>query len=75
MYENYPVDTAALSGADGLAITEVTNREYNHYPLSVVAVPGDELVLRVEFDADVFDAAGIEALTERLRRVLVVMTA
>ncbi|EUA68368.1 linear gramicidin synthetase subunit C domain protein [Mycobacterium xenopi 4042] len=39
VYENYPIDTAALSGADGLAITEFTTREYNHYPLSVVAVP------------------------------------
>ncbi|EUA76162.1 linear gramicidin synthetase subunit B domain protein [Mycobacterium xenopi 4042] len=44
-------------------------------PLSVVAVPGRELVLRVEFDTEVFDAPGVEALTERLRRVLVAMTA
>ena len=40
MYENYPIDTAALSGADELAITEFTNRESNHYPLTVQAVPG-----------------------------------
>jgi hypothetical protein len=52
-----------------------TAREYNHYPLSVQARPGHELGLRVEFDTDVFDAAGIEALIERLRRVLVAMTA
>ena len=75
MYENYPIDTAALSGADGLAITEFTSREYNHYPLTVQALPGDELGLRVEFDTDVFDAASIEALIERLQRVLVAMTA
>ena len=35
VYENYPIDTAALSGVDELAITEFTAREYNHYPLSV----------------------------------------
>ena len=75
VYENYPIDTAALSGDDGLAITEITNREYNHYPLTVQAVPGRELGLRVEFDTDVFDAAGIEALIERFKRVLVAMTA
>ena len=39
------------------------------------ALPGDELGLRVEYDTDVFDAASIEALIERLRRVLVAMTA
>ncbi len=67
VYENYPIDAAALSGGDGLAITEFTNREYNHYPLTVQALPGTELGLRVEFDTEVFDAAGIEALVERLR--------
>ena len=75
VYENYPVDTAALSGADELAITEITSREYNHYPLTLQAMPGDELGLRVEFDTDVFDADSIEALIERLQRVLVAMTA
>ena len=75
VYENYPIDTTALSGVDGLAITEFTNREYNHYPLTVQAMPGHELGLRVEFDTDVFDADSIEALIERLERVLVAMTA
>ena len=75
VYENYPIDTAALSGDRGLAITEFTSREYNHYPLTVQALPGPELGLRVEYDTDVFDAASIEALIERLQRVLVAMTA
>jgi amino acid adenylation domain-containing protein len=74
-YENYPLDTAALSGDHELAITESTGREYNHYPLTLQAQPGRELGLRVEFDTDVFDAAGIEALVGRLQRVLVAMTA
>ena len=75
VYENYPIDTTALLGADELAITEFTSRESNHYPLTVQAMPGHELGLRVEFDTDVFDAASIEALIERLQRVLVAMTA
>ena len=75
VYENYPIDTTALSGVHELAITEFTSREYNHYPLSVQALPGHELGLRVEFDTDVFDADSIETLIERLQRVLVAMTA
>ena len=50
-----------------MAITEFTSREYNHYPLTVLALPGRELGLRVEFDTDVFDADSIETLIERLR--------
>ncbi|WP_369816154.1 amino acid adenylation domain-containing protein, partial [Mycobacterium sp. 852014-52144_SCH5372336] len=75
VYENYPMDTGAPLGDDGLAITDFSNREYNHYPLAVQATPGTELSLRVEFDTDVFDAARIDALIGRLQRVLAVMTA
>src|SRR6202008_3215475 len=71
VYENYPIDTAALSGINGLAITEIHGRESTHYPLTMAARPGNELGLRVEFDTDVFDAASIEALIERLQRLLV----
>jgi non-ribosomal peptide synthetase component F len=75
VYENYPTDAAALSGVDGLAVTEITNRDYYHYPLAIQAVPGRELDLRVQYRADVFDAVSIEALIERFKRVLVAMTA
>ena len=33
VYENYPIDTAALLGVHELAITEITTRESTHYPL------------------------------------------
>src|SRR6202000_1048612 len=35
VYENYPIDTAAPLGADGVAVTAGSNREYNHYPLGL----------------------------------------
>ncbi len=62
VYQNYPVDTGALVFADEIAITGFNSREYTHYPLTVVAQPGAELGLRVEYDTDLFDAASIEAL-------------
>ncbi|BBY20963.1 non-ribosomal peptide synthetase [Mycobacterium stomatepiae] len=75
LYENYPIDTNVPVGVHELAIADVTNREYNHYPLSVMALPGHELGIRVEYDTDVFDPASIETLVERFQRVLVAMTA
>jgi amino acid adenylation domain-containing protein/non-ribosomal peptide synthase protein (TIGR01720 family) len=74
VYENYPVDTAALTGEHELAITGFSARESTHYPLAVGVVPGDELGLRVEFDTEVFDTADIEALIRRWQKVLVAMT-
>ncbi|GAT17586.1 linear gramicidin synthetase subunit D, partial [Mycolicibacterium thermoresistibile] len=70
LYESYPIDTGAFSGAQELAVTGFTNREFNHYPLSVMALPGHELGLRIEYDTEVFDTAAIDALADRFRRVL-----
>ncbi|WP_445166401.1 amino acid adenylation domain-containing protein [Mycolicibacterium sp. Dal123E01] len=75
VYENYPIDAAKLSGTDGLAVTDFAHREYNHYPIAVQALPGDELTFRVEYDTDIFDAARVETLIERLKRVLEAMIA
>jgi glycopeptidolipid biosynthesis protein len=74
VYQNYPIDAGALGVAQELTITDFTSHEYNHYPLTMVALPGHELGLRVEFDTEVFDAATIDALIERFERVLTAMT-
>ena len=76
VYENYPIDTAALLGVDELAITEFTSPRIQPLPADGASrCRAHELGLRVEYDTDVFDAASIEALIERLQRVLVAMTA
>ena len=75
VYENYPTGATASGSVDELVITEVFNRDYYHYPLTVQAVPGRELELRIQFRTDVFDVATIGVLIERFKRVLVAMTA
>ena len=75
VFENYPVDTGAMAGSDDLAITEFTTSESTHYPLTLQALSGRELGLRVEFDTDVFDPASIESARRAVQRVLVAMTA
>ncbi|SER98438.1 non-ribosomal peptide synthase domain TIGR01720/amino acid adenylation domain-containing protein, partial [Mycobacterium sp. 88mf] len=74
VFQNYPVETVAATMVDGLAITEVNGREYNHYPLTLQAMPGTELVLRVEFDTDVFTAKRVQKIVGRFQRVLEAMT-
>ncbi len=75
VYENYPVDTTALTSDQELSIPEFAIHESTHYPLTLQAGPGAELGIRVEYDTDVFDAASIEALFRRLQKVLIAMTA
>ncbi|OBK48731.1 hypothetical protein A5656_29400 [Mycobacterium gordonae] len=75
VYQNFPMDLATLSGAEGLDITEMSRHDYNHYPLTIQALPGPELGLRFEFDTEVFDDAAIDALAGRFERILTAMAA
>jgi non-ribosomal peptide synthetase component F len=75
VYENYPTDTSLLSGADGLRVADVASRDYYHYPLTVQAIPGPELDLRIQYRTDVFDDNSIQHLIGQLDRALVTMAA
>lgn len=74
-YQNYPYDTDNAPGGADLNITDISGYEFTHYPLALIAVPGPELELRVEFATDVFPAARIEALIEQLGQILAMMAA
>ncbi|MBY0289371.1 MAG: non-ribosomal peptide synthetase, partial [Mycobacteriaceae bacterium] len=75
VYENYPLDTADPMELGELHITEFSGHETTHYPLTLQATPGPELGLRIDYDADLFDAESVVALVDRLQRVLVAMVA
>ncbi len=62
VYENYPIDTGVLLGAHELGVTESASRDFTHYPLTIRVLPGPELGLRVEFDADVFETEDVNTL-------------
>nr|WP_264045064.1 non-ribosomal peptide synthetase [Mycobacterium paraffinicum] len=75
VYENYPVDTSVPRGGRDLSVAAISGRESNHYPLTVVAQPGSELEIHVEYATDVFDTDSITTLIGRFEKLLVAMTA
>ena len=71
VFENYPIDRERLStGAGGLRLVDVSILDATHYPLSLMAIPGEQLKLRLEYRPDLFDRAAIEAMADRLLRLL-----
>src|SRR6185436_5204051 len=71
VFENYPVDRAVLAGqADGLRLGQVQGRDATHYPLALIVQPGEELRLRLDYRPDLFERSTIEALGQRLVRLL-----
>jgi non-ribosomal peptide synthetase component F len=70
-FENYPVDpTAVPSIGDDLRVREINAYDSTHYPLSLAVIPGSRLVLRLEYSADLFEAASAERVAGRLTRLL-----
>lgn len=51
VFENYPIDSAVREGPHGISVESVEIVEQTSYPLTAVAVPGEEMSLFVSYDA------------------------
>ncbi|HUS17077.1 MAG TPA: amino acid adenylation domain-containing protein, partial [Chloroflexia bacterium] len=71
VFENYPVDRASLAAeASGLRLSNARGHDAAHYPLSLRAILEERLQLRLEYRPDLFERGSVEALGERLIRLL-----
>ncbi|MET8629452.1 amino acid adenylation domain-containing protein [Kitasatospora sp. NPDC004669] len=72
VFENYPVDPAALSDAPGggLRITGADGLDGTHYPVTVAVLPGERLGLRVDHRPSLVGRATAERIVTGLRAVL-----
>ncbi|RZK83326.1 MAG: non-ribosomal peptide synthetase, partial [Rhodococcus sp. (in: high G+C Gram-positive bacteria)] len=73
VYESYPLDREALtknSDIEGLRVLDVTSNDATHYPLAIVAMTDPRLHLTAKFLPEIFDAAEVEEIMERVVRVL-----
>ena len=75
VFENYPLDADDLPAADGLRVVGIDGRDATHYPLTVVALPGDGLTLEFVHQPDRIDDAAVERLAERLLALLMQVVA
>ena len=71
VFENYPLDRDRFSvNASGLRLSSVKGHDATHYPLSLIVLPGERLRLRLDYRPDVFERASVEAMVDRLARLL-----
>ena len=63
-----PEDLAAAG--PGLRVGGIETRDATHYPLSLMAQPGERLLLRLDYDPTRVAPAAAEAVRERLVRLL-----
>src|SRR5207248_46311 len=70
-FGNYLLSADALeSVASGLRVSVVTITDASHYPLTLLAVPGNRLSLRLDYQPGVFDPADADRIMSTVVRVL-----
>ncbi|MGW2276308.1 amino acid adenylation domain-containing protein, partial [Streptomyces yangpuensis] len=70
-YENYPLDAGWLeTSLEGLRVSSMSFRDGTHYPLNVLAIPGDEFQFVFNYRDDVLGLDEVERLGERLTTLI-----
>ena len=75
VFENYPHDTSLSNPGGSIQITKRRVIEQTNYPLTVIAVPGQELSLRILYDGSRFDGETIKRMMGHLVTLLEGMAA
>jgi len=71
VFENYPIGEAADGpGPDGLSVTAAEVQDPTHYPLTVTVVPGDETLIRLEYNPLGLTAERVSAIGTALLDLL-----
>ncbi len=73
VFENYPVDSSLFNQGDSLQISEVNLFEHTNYPLTVVVVPGNELLVNITYDTTRFEEDTIKRMLGHLQTIFSAM--
>ncbi len=75
IFENYPREESMREGGGELGVAEVRAMEQTSYPLTVSAVPGEDMALAIEYDTARFDGATVHRMLSHFRNLLAGMAA
>ncbi|MEO3972427.1 amino acid adenylation domain-containing protein [Streptomyces sp. CAU 1734] len=70
VFENYPRPPEEPAAPDAFTLRFAAGQETAHYPLTLVAVPKDRMLFKLDYRPDLFDRSTAEAIFGRLVRVL-----
>lgn len=68
VFDNYPL--SARGGTGTLDVEPLSSFSYNNYPLTLMVMPGESLLLQFKYDGARFDVVDVERLMDRLQALL-----
>ena len=75
VFENYPVDATAVLGNDSFCLENIQISQQTNYPLTLIALPGEQLQVRISYDTNRFDDGTITRLLGHFQTLLEGMVA
>ena len=69
-FENHPEDSSVGQQTGGLEISDLRFPDSTNFPLTVIAVPGVRMQLRIAYDTALFAERYVRSLLDRLRLLL-----
>lgn len=70
VFENYPREALSRDSRQSLRVKDVENFEETNYPLTVVAIPKQELLIQLVYDTSRFTQDTIERMAAHLQTIL-----
>lgn len=70
VYENYPVDNSLRQTETELSINAVQSLEQTHYPVTLYALPGESLNLKIAFQAQIGSSEQRQQLLQQFTQIL-----
>ncbi|MBD2281009.1 non-ribosomal peptide synthetase, partial [Aphanizomenon flos-aquae] len=67
--ENYPIDSSLLSEDSSLQISEIDGFEQTNYPVTVIVIPGDELLVKISYDTARFEETTMGRMLGHLQTI------
>lgn len=72
-FENAPIDSSLLNDRDVIDMHPVWNRVHTNYPITFVAIPSDQLNLRITYQTELFNARYIQQMIDCFKALLEAM--
>lgn len=70
VFENYPVGEAVREADELLDVGHITTIEHTNFPLTLIVEPGANLMLKLSYDATLFDEVTIKRMLNHLEVIL-----
>lgn len=70
VFENYPVDAPHRGRGSGFEIHDIRGSASANFPLTLIAIPGERLALRLRYDARRCSVTGADAILKHLAALL-----